>query len=59
MTDMFSLASTLSKSCVLQDVMDLIQHLYLVLTNEDVRFQLQYNARTTAEQFTPIAITER
>ena len=44
---------------MLQDVMGLVQHLYLVLTNERVRFQLQHNARTTAEQFTPIAITER
>lgn len=39
--------------------MGLVQHLHLVLTDEDVRFQLQYNARITAEQFTPIAITER
>ncbi len=45
-------------SC-LQDVMGMVRNLYLVLTNEQVRCQLQMNARQTAEQFTPVAIAER
>ena len=45
-------------SC-LQDVMGMVRNLYLVLTNEQVRCQLQINARQTAEQFTPAAIAER
>ena len=45
-------------SC-LQDVMGMVRNLYLVLTNEQVRCQLQINARQTAEQFTPVAISER
>ena len=44
---------------VVQDVLGLVQHLGLVLTNEQVRCQLQRNARMTAEQFTPLAIMER
>ena len=43
----------------LQDVMGLVRNLYLVLTDEQVRLQLQLNARQTAEQFTPVAIAER
>ena len=43
----------------LQDVMGMVRNLYLVLTNEQVRCQLQMNARQTAEQFTPVAIAER
>lgn len=43
----------------LQDVMGLVRNLYLVLTDEQVRLQLQLNARHTAEQFTPVAIAER
>ena len=39
--------------------MGLVRSLYLVLTNDQVRLQLQLNARLTAEQFTPIAIAER
>ncbi|KAL3150732.1 hypothetical protein ABBQ32_000515 [Trebouxia sp. C0010 RCD-2024] len=42
-----------------QDVMGLVRNLYLVLTDEQVRLQLQLNARQTAEQFTPVAIAER
>lgn len=42
-----------------QDVMGMVRNLYLVLTNEQVRCQLQINARQTAEQFTPVAIAER
>lgn len=42
-----------------QDVAGLVHNLYLVLTNELVRRQLQVNARQTAEQFTPVAIAER
>lgn len=37
----------------------MVRNLYLVLTNEQVRCQLQINARQTAEQFTPAAIAER
>lgn len=44
---------------IVQDVMGLVHNLYLVLTNEQVRCQLQLNARQTAEQFTPVAIAER
>ncbi len=43
----------------LQDVMGMVRNLYLVLTNEQVRCQLQINARQTAELFTPVAIAER
>ncbi len=43
----------------LQDVMGMVRNLHLVLTNEQVRCQLQINARQTAEQFTPVAIAER
>lgn len=43
----------------MQDVAGLVHNLYLVLTNELVRRQLQVNARQTAEQFTPVAIAER
>ena len=39
--------------------MGLVRNLYLVLTNEQVRMQLQLNARHTAEQFKPVAIAER
>lgn len=39
--------------------MGLVRNLYLVLTNEPVRVQLQLNARQTAEQFKPVAIAER
>ena len=39
--------------------MGLVRNMYLVLTNEQVRLQLQINARQTAEQFTPVAIVER
>ena len=39
--------------------MGLVRNLYLVLTNEQVRLQLQLNARQTAEQFKPVAIAER
>ena len=45
--------------CVFQDVMGLVRNLCLVLTNEQVRLQLQLNARQTAEQFKPVAIAER
>lgn len=45
-------------SC-LQDVLGMVRNLYLVLTNEQVRSQLQINARQTAEQYTPVAIAER
>ncbi len=46
--------------CVhVQDMMGMVRNLYLVLTNEQVRYQLQVNARHTAEQFTPVAIAER
>ena len=44
---------------IVQDVMGMMHNLYLVLTNEQVRCQLQLNARQTAEQFTPVAIAER
>lgn len=43
----------------IQDITGLVRNLYLVLTNEPVRLQLQLNARQTAEQFTPVAIAER
>ena len=39
--------------------MGLVRNLYLVLTNEQVRLQLQLHARQTAEQFKPVAIAER
>lgn len=45
--------------CVFQDAVGLVRNLYLVLTNEQVRLQLQVNARQTAEQFKPVAIAER
>ncbi len=47
------------KLLTLQDVTGMVRNLYLVLTNEQVRCQLQINARQTAEQFTPVAIAER
>ena len=39
--------------------MGLVRNLCLVLTNEQVRLQLQLNGRQTAEQFKPVAIAER
>ena len=43
----------------IQDTTGLVRNLYLVLTNQQVRSQLQLNARQTAEQFRPVAIAER